>query len=427
AGRGRRRPPALPRGGRAGAHGQRPRRCRRRSRGGSRRPRGDRTAVSGRRAPRLQAAWARRRRDRARRRPRPAADARPPALGLHGQRARVRGAPDRRRRVPAEGGEARTDRRRRPRLRTRRDGRPAGADGRARLGDPDARGARRAGADRPRARDPAADRRGAEPAGDRRPALPRRHDREDARPARLREARRFRPGGRGCGGDAATADRVGTLSLAAAPATELPEAHAEGERRIAWLRLALLPLVVAAHSLPHPNPARTAFFVAVGVVGSYGVVALAWSHLRPISARFSLAATALDVAAITVLVTLSGGAFSQVRLTYFLVPVAVAFRFRPLLTALAGASTVAAYIAQSYAHEAAHEPGADRFILVQAGFLALLALASVLLSAVLERRTARITELAEVRRRLIADSLVAEERQRQALAEALHDSTIQNL
>ena len=163
------------------------------------------------------------------------------------------------------------------------------------------------------------------------------------------------------------------------------------------------------------------------MVGSYGVVALAWSHLRPISARFSLAATALDVAAITVLVTLSGGAFSQVRLTYFLVPVAVAFRFRPLLTALAGASTVAAYIAQSYAHEAAHEPGADRFILVQAGFLALLALASVLLSAVLERRTARITELAEVRRRLIADSLVAEERQRQALAEALHDSTIQNL
>jgi two-component system NarL family sensor kinase len=191
--------------------------------------------------------------------------------------------------------------------------------------------------------------------------------------------------------------------------------------------LAVIPLIVAARSLPHPNPHRTAFFVAVGVAAVYGLAALAWVHLRPVTARFSLRATALDVAAITVLVTLSGGAFSQALPTYFLVPVAVAFRFRPLLTAVAGAATVVAYVAQAYTHEAAHQAGADRRIVVEAGYLALVSFAAVLLSGVLERRTARIAELAEVRRRLITDALTAEERERRALAEGLHDSAIQNL
>ena len=202
---------------------------------------------------------------------------------------------------------------------------------------------------------------------------------------------------------------------------------AEGERRIAWLRLAVIPLIVAARSLPHPNPQRTAFFVAVGIVAAYSVALLAWAYMRPVQTRLILVATALDVASVTVLVTLSGGAFSQALPAYFFVPVVIAFRFRPLLTALAAAATVAAYVAQAYAHEAAHQPGADRRILVQAGFLALLGLAAVLLSEVLERRTSRIAELAEVRRRLITDALSAEERERRALAEGLHDSAIQNL
>jgi two-component system NarL family sensor kinase len=189
----------------------------------------------------------------------------------------------------------------------------------------------------------------------------------------------------------------------------------------------VIPLIVIARTLPHPNPHRAAFLFAVGAVAAYGLATLVWAYGRPVGARFSLAATALDVAAITVLVTLSGGAFSEVRLTYFLVPVAVAFRFRPLLTALAGAATVTAYLAQSYIHQAARQPGADRFIVVQACYLALLTLAAVLLSALLERRTARIAELADTRRRLISDALTAEERQRRALAEGLHDSAIQNL
>ena len=81
-------------------------------------------------------------------------------------------------------------------------------------------------------------------------------------------------------------------------------------------------------------------------------------------------ATAVDIAAITTLAALSGGPFSQARLAYFLVPVAVAFRFRPSVTAVAGAGSIAAYLGQAFAHPSASEPEATRFVLVQAGYLA---------------------------------------------------------
>ena len=214
------------------------------------------------------------------------------------------------------------------------------------------------------------------------------------------------------------------------PATaEPPDAAAtEAERRIAWLRLAAIPLIAAARTLPHPNPEKTGFFVAIGVVGAYAVVACLWVYSRPVTRRFALGATAADVAAITLLAVLSGGAFSEARLTYVLIPTAVAFRFRPSLTAVAGATTVVAYLAQAVVHPASRsEEHAERFIAVQAGYLLWLAVAAVLLSAVLERRTTRAAELADARRRLMADALNAEERERRTLAEGLHDQAIQNL
>jgi two-component system NarL family sensor kinase len=209
--------------------------------------------------------------------------------------------------------------------------------------------------------------------------------------------------------------------------TGLADAASEAERRIAWLRLAAVPLITASVTLPHPHPEKGAFFVAAAVVGAYALGALAWAYLRPATRTFVFVATALDVAAISVLARLSGGAFSEARLAYFLIPVAVAFRFRPALTAAAGAATVAAYLVQAFSHPARRQPGAGSFIAIQTGFLLWLGLAAVLLSAVLWRRTARVSELAEVRRRLIADSLTARERERKALAEGLHDHAIQNL
>jgi two-component system, NarL family, sensor kinase len=205
------------------------------------------------------------------------------------------------------------------------------------------------------------------------------------------------------------------------------EAAHESERLVAWLRLPALALIAAGQRLDHPHPSERAFTIALVVFAAWSAALLAWLYIRPISERFALIATAIDIAAITTLAALSGGPFSQARLAYFLVPVAVAFRFRPSVTAVAGAGAIAAYLGQGFAHPSASDPEATRFVLVQAGYLAWVSAAALLLSAVLRRRTDRVVELAAERERLMAEAVTAEERERQALADSLHDTAIQNL
>ena len=207
----------------------------------------------------------------------------------------------------------------------------------------------------------------------------------------------------------------------------MPAALAEVERRIAWLRILAIPLIVAAETLPHPKEEKSDFLTGVAVVSFYALVMLVWVYRRQVTPSFGILGTALDVAAITVLVSLSGGAYSEARLTYFLVPIAVAFRFRPGLTALSSTITVVAYVLQAVAHPAHTRPHATQFIAVEASYLLWIGLAAVLLSAVLEQRTRQTFELAERRRELIAEALSAGERERRALAEGLHDHAIQNL
>jgi two-component system, NarL family, sensor kinase len=205
------------------------------------------------------------------------------------------------------------------------------------------------------------------------------------------------------------------------------EATTETERVVAWLRLPAIGLLALGQGLTHPNPEQVGFLVMLAVYSAWSAGLLAWVYLRPATERLALAATGVDIAAISVLAVLSGGAFSHNRLAFFLIPVAVAFRFRPAVTAVAVVVTVAAYVIQAVLHPAASEPEAARFIATQAGFLAWIGAACVWLSLLLARRTEQVARLAESRSRLLADALEAEQRERKALAEALHDQAIQNL
>jgi two-component system, NarL family, sensor kinase len=205
------------------------------------------------------------------------------------------------------------------------------------------------------------------------------------------------------------------------------EAAAEAERVVAWLRLPAIALLALGQGLSHPNPEESAFLVALVLFSGWSAGVLAWVHLRPVGERFALVTTGVDIAAITVLAVLSGGAFSHARLAFFLIPVAVAFRFRPSITAAAAVVTTTAYVVQAVAHPASTVPEAARFIATQAGFLAWVGLACALLSLLLERRTELVNRLAEARSRLLADALEAEQRERRALAESLHDNALQNL
>lgn len=205
------------------------------------------------------------------------------------------------------------------------------------------------------------------------------------------------------------------------------EAAAEAERLVAWLRLPAIALLALGQGLPHPNRHDTAFLIALVVFSAWSAAMLAWVYLRPVSERLALLATAVDIAAISVLALLSGGAFSHARLAFFLVPVAVAFRFRASVTAAAAIVTTSAYVIQAVAHPARNAPQAGRFIATQAGFIAWVGLACALLSLLLGRRTEEVSRLADERSRLLADALEAEQRERRSLAESLHDHALQNL
>jgi two-component system, NarL family, sensor kinase len=211
-------------------------------------------------------------------------------------------------------------------------------------------------------------------------------------------------------------------------AESLREARVEAERVVAWLRLPAIALIALSEGLSHPNDEKQAFYVALVAYSAWSLGILAWVHLRPVGERLALAATGVDIAAITVLAVLSGGAYSHARLAFFLIPVAVAFRFRPSITAAAAVVTTAAYVIQAVAHPAARsQPQAARFIATQAGFLAWVGLGCALLSLLLARRTELVSRLAAERSQLLADALEAEQRERRALAEALHDHALQNL
>jgi two-component system NarL family sensor kinase len=204
-------------------------------------------------------------------------------------------------------------------------------------------------------------------------------------------------------------------------------AAAESERLVAWLRIPAVALIAIGESIDTSASGGSAFFIAIAVFGAWSLGLLAWLYARRVTQTFAVVTTAADVGAITTLALLSGGGFSQARFAYFLVPVAVAFRFRPLLVAGAGAAVVVAYIIQAVTHETRGRVDADRFIAVQAGYLLWIAAACTLLALVLARRTRRVTQLAAAGQHLLVDALGAEERERQALAEALHDHAIQNL
>jgi len=204
------------------------------------------------------------------------------------------------------------------------------------------------------------------------------------------------------------------------------DATAEAERAVAWLRLPAIALIALGESIG-PNEQRTWFLLMLALFAAWSAGVLAYVHLRRVGDRFAIVATAIDIVAIGVLAVLSGGAYSHARLAFFLIPVAVAFRFRPAFTGLAVVLTTATYVTQAIVHPGTQQPAVTRFIVTQAGYLAWIGVACVMLSLLLERRTELASRLAADRSRLLTDALEAEQRERKALAEALHDHAIQNL
>jgi two-component system, NarL family, sensor kinase len=199
-------------------------------------------------------------------------------------------------------------------------------------------------------------------------------------------------------------------------------------RRLGLIRVAAVPVIFAGERLvAHPTLETDPFDYILAAAAVYSLIALfiAYSPYRETLRGIFYAG--LDLSFICALAYASGGAFSQLRYAFFLLPVGAAFLLNPKGTAGVSVVSVAAYVAIALIHPATG-PGRDlEFVLIQAVYLCWMAFAAVLLAQVLTRRADRIAQLATDRRRLVAQSLETEDRERRRLAEALHDHAIQNL
>lgn len=205
---------------------------------------------------------------------------------------------------------------------------------------------------------------------------------------------------------------------------------AAAERRVALLRIAAVGLIYAGSTVGsqhlHPDQGdQAAFRIVAAVVLVYAIVALVWAYQGTVTRRLSLAATALDVIAISVLALLSGGAYSEARFAYLLIPISVSFRFNWKITVFASLAVVVAYDIQA-ATQRLHT-GDVGFLLVETGYLIWIGAAATLFSGLLNRRTRDLVQLASGRRQLLADVMSAEDRERRILAENLHDHAIQSV
>jgi two-component system NarL family sensor kinase len=167
------------------------------------------------------------------------------------------------------------------------------------------------------------------------------------------------------------------------------------------------------------------------ILGAYAVIAVIWAVLvvrGPVPSWGGWLSTGVDVLAVVSLCVVSGGATAALLPVFFLVPLSIAFGDRPALTGVLGICTAACYLGAwiIYSKRDDHV-GLPDVVYLQFGFLLWLAAATTALCLVLTRRAARVTALLDVRRRLVAESMQADERTNRELAEHLHDGPLQTL
>lgn len=212
---------------------------------------------------------------------------------------------------------------------------------------------------------------------------------------------------------ARAADYLGTEPVRVAAVLRLP-------------LIVLIALLVYIEGVDHWLPA-----VYWSVLILYTATAGIWLTVvlrSPLRWWFGWASTAIDVVAVLAMCVASGGATTWLLPIFFLIPITVAFLDRPEITALIGASTAIGYLGAWILYSKRDDTmGMPNIVYVQVGCLAWLALATTALCLVLSRRRARVRALLEVRRRLVSESMQADERNNRQLSEQLHDGPLQNL
>ena len=204
---------------------------------------------------------------------------------------------------------------------------------------------------------------------------------------------------------------------------------AEPVRVTAILRLpliALIALLVWTWEVDHWQPAMYEV-----VLGFYAAASLVWLVVvlrGPVPRWADWTSTAVDVLVVVLLCLVSGGATAALLPVFFLLPIALAFQDRPMLTAILGTGTAFCYLAVWIAYSKRDDTvGMPDIVYTHFGFLLWAAAATTALCLVLVWRRARVTKLQDARRQLVSEAMQADERHSREVAEHLHDGPLQTL
>lgn len=204
-----------------------------------------------------------------------------------------------------------------------------------------------------------------------------------------------------------------------------------GELALALLRATLVAVIFVSEQLVDARRlADSGLWLVLGFAVAYSVVGIVVAIWVPGSRAMSRVQPGLDVLLLAGLTYTSGGAFSDVRKAFFVIPLAAAFKERPRSTAIWSLVAVAAFTIQAVLAGGQPLPSVNtwqRQTLDVALYLVWAGAAATLLALALRRRTAQAEALAESRRRLVTQAIESVERERTRLAGALHDEPVQNL
>ena len=198
-----------------------------------------------------------------------------------------------------------------------------------------------------------------------------------------------------------------------------------------FLRLALIALI--ALLVYHTHVSHWMAKVFTGVLVVYAVASVVWLVVilrTPVRPWLAWTSTAVDVVVVVVLCVASGPATISLYPIFFLLPISVAFLNSPMITAGLGLGASFGYLLAWAVYATRDQKMGERIpaiVYVQVGCLLWLTAAITALSFTLARRAARERSLLDVRRRLVAESMRADERHNRELSEQLHDGPLQNL
>lgn len=198
-----------------------------------------------------------------------------------------------------------------------------------------------------------------------------------------------------------------------------------------FLRLVLILLIALLIYQTHVDHWLDEVFT--GVLALYAVASVAWLFYlmrAPVKWWFRYASMFVDVAVVVILCIASGPGTISLYPIFFLLPISVAFLDSPAITGALGLSASFGYLLAWAVYATRDQKMGNNIpalVYVQVGCLLWLTAAITALSYTLYRRRARVLALLDVRRRLITESMRADERHSRELSEQLHDGPLQNL